>query len=158
MALVSLNMWPPTFWHWLALGLILLSIEMALGTFDLLWISIAAFLTSAFAAFAPADLAGWEGQLIIFSATSALLYLAGRTVFRKMRENVAEHPTLNKRMASTLGARATVASDFAGGMGRVKLGDTEWSAVDMDGRDLRAGTAVIVAETDGNRLKVRAAS
>lgn len=157
MLLSSFSMWPPTFWHWLALGLILLSIEMALGTFDLLWISIAAFLTSAFAAFAPAGLAGWEGQLIVFSASSALLYLAGRTVFRKWRELVPEHPTLNKRMASTVGASATVASDFSNGMGRVKLGDTEWSAVDLDGHDLRAGTSVTVEATEGNRLKVRRA-
>jgi len=33
-------------WHWIGLALILLGIELALGTFDLLWISAAAFATS----------------------------------------------------------------------------------------------------------------
>ena len=43
---LALTMWPPTAWHWLALGLILLSIEMVAGTFDLLWVAIASGLTS----------------------------------------------------------------------------------------------------------------
>ena len=37
--------WPPNYWHWLALALVLFSIEMMTGTWDLLWVSIAAALT-----------------------------------------------------------------------------------------------------------------
>jgi len=127
------------------------------GTWDLLWVSIAAALTSAFAAFAPAGIAGWEGQLTVFAITSVGLFIAGRTVFRKMREDVEEHPTLNKRMAGTLGQRGVVADDFTGGLGRVKLGDTVWSAESVDGANLASGTAVIVEATEGNMLKVRLA-
>ena len=47
-----------TFWHWLALGLILFGIEMMSGTFDLLMVSIAAWLTGAFTYFAPDSLSG----------------------------------------------------------------------------------------------------
>lgn len=151
-----LSLWPPTAWHWLALGLILLSIEMMIGTFDLLWIAIAAAVTSAFAAFAPASLTGTEGQLLVFAIASVGLFIVGRTVFRKMREGIEEHPTLNKRMASTIGSRGTVATAFSGGLGRVKLGDTVWSAETMDGSDLSEGTGVTVEETDGNVLKVKA--
>ena len=123
----SILTWPPNAWHWLALALVLFSIEMMTGTWDLLWVSIAAALTSAFA------------------------------VFRKMREDVEEHPTLNKRMAGTLGQRGVVADDFTGGLGRVKLGDTVWSAESIDGANLASGTAVIVEATEGNMLKVRLA-
>ena len=28
-------------WHWVAIGLVLVSVEMLVGTFDLLWISAA---------------------------------------------------------------------------------------------------------------------
>ena len=35
-----------TFWHWLVLGLILFGIEMMTGTFDLLMVAIAAWLTA----------------------------------------------------------------------------------------------------------------
>jgi len=154
---LDLTLWPLTAWHWLALAAILFSLEMMTGTWDLLWISIAAAFTSAFAAFAPASIAGWQGQLIFFTAATVVLFIIGRTVFRNMRENVEEHPTLNKRMAGTVGQRGVVADDFSGGLGRVKLGDTVWSAASIDGGNLASGTAVIVDATEGNMLKVRAA-
>lgn len=154
---LDLTLWPPTAWHWLAVGLILLSLEMMLGTFDLLWVSIAAGLTSAFTAIAPDGIAGWQGQLVFFAIATTALFIMGRTLFRRMRENVDEHPTLNKRMAGTLGQRGVVADDFTGGIGRVKLGDTEWSAQSIDGANLTSGVAVIVEATEGNILKVRPA-
>ena len=154
---LELVLWPPTAWHWLALALILFSVEMMTGTWDLLWVSIAAAFTSAFAAFAPSGIAGWEGQLVFFAIATVILFIAGRTLFRSMRENVEEHPTLNKRMAGTLGQRGVVAENFTGGLGRVKLGDTVWSAQSMDGANLASGSAVIVEETDGTVLKVRSA-
>lgn len=154
---IELLAWPLNAWHWLALALILLSIEMAIGTFDLLWIAIAAGVTSAFAALAPAAIAGWEVQLIVFALTATALVVLGRTVFKRMREEVEEHPTLNKRMAGTLGKRAVVADDFTGGLGRVKLGDTVWAAQSVDGTNLTSGTGVVVESTDGNALLVRMA-
>lgn len=154
---LALTLWPPTAWHWLALALVLLSIEMMTGTWDLLWVGIAAGVTSAFAAFAPAGIAGWEGQLIFFAVASTVLFIVGRTLFKSMRENIEEHPTLNKRMAGTLGQRGVVADDFAGGLGRVKLGDTEWSAQSTDGANLASGAAIIVEATEGNMLKVKPA-
>lgn len=154
---LDLALWPPTAWHWLAIALVLFSIEMMTGTWDLLWVSIAAAFTSAFAAFAPAGIAGWEGQLIVFAIATVILFIMGRTLFRRMREDVEEHPTLNKRMAGTLGQRGVVADDFTGGLGRVKLGDTVWSAESVDGANLASGTAVIVEATEGTVLKVRLA-
>ena len=154
---LDFSLWPLTAWHWLAIGLILFSIEMMTGTWDLLWVSIAAVFTSAFAAFAPDGIAGWQGQLIFFAIATVILFIIGRTVFKRMRENVEEHPTLNKRMAGTLGQRGVVADDFAGGLGRVKLGDTVWSAQSVDGANLADGAAVIVESTEGNTLKVRPA-
>ena len=114
-------------------------------------------LTSAFTAIAPDGIAGWQGQLVFFAIATTALFIMGRTLFRRMRENVDEHPTLNKRMAGTLGQRGVVADDFTGGIGRVKLGDTEWSAQSIDGANLTSGVAVIVEATEGNILKVRPA-
>ena len=84
-SLADLTMWPPSAWHWLALGLILLAIEMALGTWDLLWIAIAAALTSAFTAFAPDGLTVWQGQLIFFGVASVGLFILGRTVGKSVK-------------------------------------------------------------------------
>lgn len=156
-SLTELAAWPPTAWHWLALGLVLLALEMALGTFDLLWIAIAAAVTSAFTAFAPDGMTVWQGQLIFFAIASTGLFVLGRTVGKSLRNNVEEHPTLNKRMAGTVGKRGVVATDFTGGIGRVKLGDTVWSAETVDGSDPVTGTGVIVEDTQGNSLKVKVA-
>ena len=148
--------WPLTAWHWLAIGLILLSIEMAVGTFDLLWIAIAAGITAIFAAIAPAGLSEWQGQLIFFAVAATGLLILGRTVFAGMRKLAGEHPTLNKRMDRTVGQRGVAVADFSGGIGRVKLGDTEWSAETVDGSSPLAGTGVIVEETAGNVLRIKA--
>ncbi|MEL6830158.1 MAG: NfeD family protein [Pseudomonadota bacterium] len=154
---LAITMWPPTAWHWLALGLFLLSIEMLLGTYDLLWIAIAAAVTSMFEAFAPSGITGWPISLGVFAAVSVVLFVLGRTLFRSMRENVEEHPTLNKRMASTIGARVTVVGPFQSGLGRVKLGDTEWSAESVDGSNFTDGDTAIVEATRGNKLILRRA-
>ncbi|WP_300392103.1 NfeD family protein [Henriciella sp.] len=151
-------LWPLTFWHWLALGLILLSIEMAVGTFDLLWIAIAAGITAIFAAIAPAGLAEWQGQLIFFAVAATGLLILGRTVFAGMRRLAGDHPTLNRRMARTVGQRGLVIAGFSGGFGRVKLGDTEWSAETVDGSNPAEGTSVVVEDTVGNVLRIRMAS
>ncbi|MGB3627030.1 MAG: NfeD family protein [Henriciella sp.] len=147
-------LWPISAWHWLALGLVLLSIEMAVGTFDLLWIAIAAGITALFAAIAPAGLSDWPGQLIFFAVAATGLLILGRTVFAGMRKLAGEHPTLNRRMNRTLGQRGIAMSDFVGGLGRVRLGDTEWSAETVDGSNPRAGTSIRVEDTAGNVLKI----
>ena len=53
-----------TFWHWLVLGLILFGIEMMTGTFDLLMVAIAAWLTAGFAYFAPDAWTVWQWQMV----------------------------------------------------------------------------------------------
>lgn len=148
---------PLTAWHWLALALILLGVEMAVGTFDLLWVSIAAFASAAFTAFLPGLSEDWQVQLVFFFAVSVALVALGRTVFSGLRSAADEHPTLNKRMHSLIGRRGEVASDFSAGMGRVRIGDTEWSAEGAGGVDFNIGDAVIVDATEGNIVKVRAA-
>jgi membrane protein implicated in regulation of membrane protease activity len=52
-----------TVWHWVGLGIVLMAIEVMVGTFDLLWVSIGAFLTALFALIVPLPMGGWEGQL-----------------------------------------------------------------------------------------------
>ena len=38
-----------TVWHWVGIGIVLLTLEVAVGTFDLLWVAMAAFVTALFA-------------------------------------------------------------------------------------------------------------
>ncbi|MEL6474120.1 MAG: NfeD family protein [Pseudomonadota bacterium] len=149
-AMTTLSMW-----HWLAIGLIMLGIEAALGTFDLLWIAIAAGLTAMFTALAPELASGWQAQFMFFAVASVLLIVLGRTVFAGMRKMTEEHPTLNKRMDSLVGRRGIAATDFEAGLGRVKIGDTEWSAELAGDGVIRDGDGIVVEATAGNVVKVR---
>lgn len=136
-----------TVWHWLALGLMLFGIEMMTGTFDLLMISIAAWITAAFAWLAPDSLATWQGQVLFFGAASVALFIVGRTVLSGMRKTTQEHPTLNRRMDSLVGQRGIATSDFTNaGQGRVKIGDTVWGAEIVDGSEIIHNGDVIVVE------------
>jgi len=133
-----------TFWHWLALGLILFGIEMMSGTFDLLMVSIAAWLTAAFAYFAPDAWTVWQGQMVVFGVASTALVVFGRTVLSGVRKSTPEHPTLNKRMQSLVGERGLAMGDFVSGTGQIRVGDTVWRAEAVDGDSIRGGDTVVV--------------
>lgn len=141
-------------WHWIALALIILGLELALGTIDLLWISAAAFLTALFKAVAPAPIDGLEGQLLVFAVASIGLLILGRTVFGDWRNHESDKPLLNKRMESMVGMRALVTQAFSAGTGRVKIGDTEWLAYAVEGDDFAEGATVIIKDVEATAVKV----
>lgn len=143
-------------WHWLALALIILGFELALGTIDLLWISAAAMLTALFKWIMPAPIDALEGQLLFFAVTSIALLVLGRTVFGDWRNQESDKPLLNKRMESMVGSRALVTKSFAAGTGRVKIGDTEWLAHAVDGEDFAKGATVMVKDVEATAVKVGA--
>jgi membrane protein implicated in regulation of membrane protease activity len=145
-----------TVWHWLALGLVLFGIELMTGTFDLMMLAIAAWLTGAFAYFGPEAYATWQGQMIVFGAASLVLVLAGRTLFAGLRGTVDEHPTLNRRMAGLVGQRGQATGDFSGGHGQIRIGDTVWGAEAADPMvPVHAGDSVIVEGARMNTAIVR---
>ncbi|HPF22241.1 MAG TPA: NfeD family protein [Hyphomonas sp.] len=146
-----------TVWHWLALGLVLLGIEMMTGTFDFLMIAIAAWAAAAFAWLAPDSVAGWKGQLVFFGIIGLVMVVAGRTFLTGLRGRTEEHPTLNKRMASLVGQRGIAAADFSvSGEGRVKIGDTMWGAETVDRSEvIRGGDAIVVEGARMNTALVR---
>lgn len=144
-----------TWWHWVAIALVLFGIEMMTGTFDLLMISIAAAGTALFAGLAPEGLAGWQGQLVVF-AIAAVILVAGGRMFLSRRGPPPEHPTLNKRMAGLVGQHGQATKDFVAGSGQVKIGDTVWGAEAVPGEPpILAGDTVVVSATDANTAIVR---
>ncbi|WP_291075893.1 NfeD family protein [Hyphomonas sp.] len=133
-----------TFWHWLVLGLILFGIEMMTGTFDLLMVAIAAWLTAGFAYFAPDAWTVWQWQMVIFGIASTALIVFGRTVLSGIRKSSPDHPTLNRRMAALIGERGMAMGDFLSGSGQVRIGDTVWRAEAVEGEMIRTGDTVVV--------------
>lgn len=144
-------------WHWVGLGIALLAIEVALGTFDLLWVSAGAFLTALFALIAPLPVGGWQGQLSFFGLTAIAFVICGRTYFKGLRNPRSTHPNLNNRFANMVGQHGEAATGFVDNRGKVKVGDTVWLAM-MAGADAIAeGDAIVVTGAADGMLEVKRA-
>jgi membrane protein implicated in regulation of membrane protease activity len=146
-----------TIWHWIALAIILLAVEVAVGTFDLLWVAMAAFVTALYLLIAPESLGGWQTQLTVFGVVSVAFVIVGRTLFKGLRQRPDSHPTLNDRMATLVGQRGAATVNFEQGKGRVKIGDTVWAAMQLDDGPILSGDEVTVESAQGPLLRVRKA-
>lgn len=137
--------------HWFALGLVLLIAELATGTTYLLWPAVAAWLVGLVLLFLPLAL---PAQLTLFGVATLATTLTGR--------NYVKGPLLgpgaalmNDRARQLVGAKGQAATNFEHGIGRVKLGDSEWRGASEDA--IGAGDPVVVLSVDGATLNVRRA-
>ncbi len=146
-----------TVWHWLGLGIILLAVEVAVGTFDLLWVSTGAFLTALFAVLVPLPAGGWQGQMVFFGVAAVAFVVSGRTLFKGLRRSQTSHPYLNDRLANMVGQHGEAATDFVDRRGKVNVGDTVWLAIQSDDASIRPGDRVVVVGADKGLLRVRPA-
>jgi membrane protein implicated in regulation of membrane protease activity len=144
-----------TLWHWVGIGIVLLTLEVAVGTFDLLWIAMAAFLTALLSLLGIAP--GWQAQLVAFAIVAVIFVAMGRTVFKGLRRRSSTHPNLNARTEGMVGQRAEALTTFDGGKGRVKVGDSVWAAEQSDDTVIVEGDGVVITGADGTTLKIRLA-
>ena len=146
--LESLNLW----W-WMGLAGLFLIGELVTGTTYLLWPAAAAFvvglLTLMFAAL------GWPWQFVIFAVASLIFLWAGDRWVRP-RLKAGSDSGLNTRSTYLVGQRVTVVSS-SGATGRVRAGDTEWSAESIDGSPLEIGQSMTVSELRGTTLILQSA-
>ncbi len=136
--------------HWLVLGLLLLTAEMATGTTYLLWPAVAAFIT---AILAFVGVGNWIVEMGVFAVLVICLTWLGRPMVQRWR-NEGAATGLNERSAALVGGTGVVAN-FANGVGSVRVQDTVWRAVSEDA--LTPGEPVVIAGVDGATLKVKRA-
>lgn len=141
-------------WRWLALAAILFAAELLTGTAYLLWLSAAAVMTAIVVAL-PGNI-NFAVELVVFSGFAIASTIFGRRVF-KPDTFVSDQPDLNDPEHRHVGARAVAVSNFIGGEGRVSLGDTQWSALTLDGTNPLNGAGLKIISVDGTVLKVQAA-
>ena len=146
-----------TVWHWVGLGIVLMTIEVAVGTFDLLWVSVGAFLTALFALIVPLPAGGWQGQMVFFGVVALAFVISGRTLFKGLRTRTTTHPHLNDRLASMVGQRGEAATNFDQRQGKVKVGDTVWLAEQSDTTVIVEGDQIVITGAEAGLLKVRLA-
>jgi inner membrane protein len=138
-------------WNWMALGLVLLALEIMVPGIFLLWIGIAAIIVGSLTLMiGDAAMWTWQLQIVLFLILSLVSAYIGKKVMAK-GDGVSGEPFLNQRAEQLVGRTATLAEPISDGRGRIKLGDTQWR---VSGPDLPVGTKVKVVSTDGSELSV----
>ena len=136
-------------WLWLIGGVLLLIAEIIAPGFFLVFIGAAAMATGLFTVLF--DL-GPAPQLALFALYSIIAVTVGRRVYGN-RTSESPDPLLNDRSARLVGKVVTVVSAVDEHDGRVRVGDSEWSA---RGGPAASGERVRITGVDGNCLRVEA--
>ena len=134
-------------WRWMIGGVLLLAAEIMLPGVFLVWIGIAAIVTGVFALLLGIGLAG---QLGLFALYAVLAVMIGRR-FYGVKDVDADDAMLNEPAARLLGRRVTGVQAVDEDRGRVRVGDSEWTA---RGGPAEPGDRVRITGVDGNCLIV----
>lgn len=144
------------FWIWLTLGILLLGVEVFLGTQWLLWSAAAAGVV------AVVCLTGLPFGIVAQIVTFAILSLGMALMTRKFMKVPDGGPDVNAPNSRLIGKQAEVLSGFefvAGGerTGRVSFEGVEWPAVLSVGSEtavLNTSDRVVISEVQEGRLFV----
>ena len=135
-------------WLWLIGGVLLLMAELIAPGFWLAFIGVAAIATGAAAFALPI---GVPLQLALFAALALLVTRIGSRRFYAARYDYSDNPHLNDRVHQLLGRVVTVVEPVNSDGGRVRVGDSVWSA---RGGPAEVGDRVRIVDVEGNCLKV----
>lgn len=134
-------------WLWMIGGVLLLAAETMLPGVFLVWIGIAAIVTGVFALLLGIGVAG---QLGLFALYAVLAVMIGRR-FYGVKGVDADNAMLNEPAARLVGRRVTVVQAVDEDSGRVRVGDSEWTA---RGGPAEPGDRVRITGVEGNCLIV----
>lgn len=139
-----------SFWDWLALGTVLLILEVFGAGGYLLWMGVAAAAVGVMTFVIPAM--HWTLQFLMFAVMSVLTavywWRRQRTVHRP-----SDQPGLNMRGQELIGRVFVVQNAIVDGRGKIKVGDGVWI---VTGPDTAVGSQVRVTGQDGAILRVEA--
>ena len=141
-------------WVWGALGLILLSVEMAIGTFDILWFGIAALCVAIIMWIFPST--PHAIQFTIF----AVLSLTSLAVWRLYYKKTETHSRVGQSQGQEIGRIGTVIEACSPNQnGKIRftqglMGAREWTAVSNE--NIAEGTEATVIAVEGNALRISA--
>lgn len=134
---------------WLTLAAILFLAELIVPGVFLVWLAIAAAVTGLAGLIIPMNLVG---QLTLFGIASIASVMLARRWYAAHADE-SDDPLLNDRRARLIGITVKVVQPVTPTSGRVKIGDSEWSArgpdlpVDATARivDVEGGTVILEA-------------
>lgn len=134
-------------WFWLIGGVLLLIAEVIAPGFFLVFIGAAAMAAGLFTLLFGL---GTPAQLALFVVYAIIAVMIGRKVYANQAVDSTD-PLLNDRAARLVGKSVTVIEAVDEHSGRVRVGDSEWSARGGPGRP---GERVRITGVDGNCLLV----
>ena len=134
-------------WLWMIGGVLLLILELIAPGFFLVFLGASALATGFFAVLFGL---GLVPQLALFALYSILAVMIGRR-FYNVRGIESSDPHLNDRAARMIGRSVVVVIPVDEHSGRVRVGDSEWSA---RGGPAQPGERVRITRVEGNCLIV----
>lgn len=147
--------WLPTFakvqpWHWWVLGAVLLILEVTAPGVFFVWLALAAFALGLVVFVVP--ILPVAVQLLLFAILAVVAVFVGRRYVGRLALGGNEGDTLNTGASRLVGRTVTVTTPIVNGVGRVRVGDSDWRAT---GPDTEAGKSVLIVAADGTTLVVR---
>lgn len=137
-------------WHWIALGLVLVVLELAApGGFYFIFFGVGALVVGLLAAF---DVGGpaWA-QILLFSVLSLLSLV----LFRARILGKLQGDKRASDMDTLVGEIGTLVDELpAGSVGKVELRGTAWSAKNTSQQPLKRGERCVVVRVEGLTLCV----
>ncbi len=132
-------------WHWLVLGLVLVIVEMTgSGGFYLIFFGAGALIVGLLAAFGMAEPVSL--QILMFSVLS----VGSLALFRSRLLRWFQKEPPRPRVDAIIGEVATAVDDVApGGVGRVELRGTSWSARNTTAQMVSRGARCRVVRVEG---------
>lgn len=137
------------YWHWIAIGLALMALELLLPSFFFLWLGVAALALGGVLVVAP-DLS-LTVQASLFGVLGVVAFYLSRTLMKRKKAQLEKGPQLNKRGASLVGQIVVLETAIENGHGRAKIGDSLWS---VEGPEAPTGARVRIIAADGTVLRV----
>jgi membrane protein implicated in regulation of membrane protease activity len=136
-------------WNWFIVAALMGLLETIIPGIHFMWFGLAAVVMGGLVLLMPIDL---PIQLIIFALLSlAMILIAQR--YWSPQEIVTDEPDLNERGQQYVGRIVTVVQPIDRGRGKVRVGDTVWTA---EGPDMAEGARAKVTGVKGTVLIVAA--
>lgn len=135
------------YWHWLVLGILLITVEIFAPSTFFLWLGVSAGVVGLVLLLLPGI--SWPIQVILFAVLAVVAIVLGRQ-FLKRRPIQTDEPLLNLRAEQYVGRVFTLEEPVINGMGKVRVDDSTWRIM---GPDTAAGEKVIITAADGVMLQ-----
>ncbi len=142
-----------TAWAWGVVGLVLLALEMATGTFYIVWFGIAALCVALAVTLLPGI--NIALQLLLFAIVSLGALAIWKTLYKKYSTDLK----IGQSHGDDIGRSGTIIEAVSARQnGRIRfaqgvMGSREWTAISNE--DIEVGADAIIVGIEGNSLRVQ---